>query len=463
MKYLIPLLLCISSYTQAQNTSTLFSFDEYITIVKEQHPISYIANLKLETGEAKIQKAKGNFDPKLKGEISQKNFNGTSYYSYLNSGLVIPSWFGVSFQGGYGNTAGQYLNPESNTPENGLWYGGITLNLGKGLFIDKRRSELKKAKIYANSTQVEKNIILNQLVYDASIAYWNWSKAYNKVLIYKTAVTKSKSRFEGIKESALIGEKATIDTLKALIQLQNRELKLEQSELDLLNKKLFLETFLWQQGSIPLEMDSTLVPRIFSTLKIVSPPIVPPSSFEALTTKHPALIYYKNNIAILKIDYRLKKENLKPTIDLKYNSLSNSLNTNTVGIPPLNNYNWGAKVSYPIFTRKERGQLNQSKLKIKENENQLRNKKTIINYKIKSAYNQWNSTLEQVKIYTKTVENYKTLLESENTLFQIGESSLFLVNYRAQELITAQLKLIDLIAAVNKAKSNWIYQISNFN
>ena len=42
------------------------------------------------------------------------------------------------------------------------------------------------------------------------------------------------------------------------------------------------------------------------------------------------------------------------------------------------------------------------------------------------------------------LHGYQILLESELTLFDIGESSMFLVNTREQKLIDARLKLIEV-------------------
>ena len=459
---LIMSMIFFSFCSNTQVKSTVFSFEDYLLIVKNHHPIAYQANLKTETGKAKMKKAKGGFDPKIEGEMYQKYFNGTHYYSYLNSGLKIPTWFGVSFQGGYGNTDGTYINSESKTPNNGLWYAGITLNLGKGLMMDQRRAELKQANIYVHSTFVEQKLMLNQLIFDASHSYWNWYKAYNKVKVYKTAVKNAKVRFEGVKRSAYFGEKAFVDTLKAIIQVQIRQLKLEKSELELANKKSLLETFLWQDGFVPLVLDSILTPELYTASVLNKPHLISISDLDTLINKHPEMIYYRYNIDMLRIDYRLKKENLKPTIQLKYNSLSTPVNQNVLGDYSLNNYNWGAKVSYPIFTRKERGNLQLSEIKIKENESQLINKKASINYKLITTYTTWNSIANQVKIYSETVENYNTLYKSESTLFNIGESSLFLLNYREQELINAQIKIINLLFSNNIAKVNWNYQTVSY-
>ena len=309
---------------------------------------------------------------------------------------------------------------------------------------------------------MEQKLMLNQLVFDASQAYWDWYKTYNKVEIYKAAVETASLRFKIIKSNALLGEKALIDTLKSGIQVQNQELNLIQAQLELMNKKAFLETFLWQDGFIPLVLDPDLKPVSYKITEAISPNLELLKNIDSLINNHPEMMYYKFNIDMLKIDYRLKKENLKPSIKLKYNTLSTPTSQNVLGEYSLNNYNWGASVSYPIFTRKEHGDVELSQLEIQEKESMLQNKEVLINYKLIAAYNYWNSSAQQVELYKKTVSNYAALFDSELALFNIGESSIFLVNFREQELIKARVILIELLYDNYISELNFNYQTAYF-
>jgi outer membrane protein TolC len=62
----------------------------------------------------------------------------------------------------------------------------------------------------------------------------------------------------------------------------------------------------------------------------------------------------------------------------------------------------------------------------------------------------YNSQIEnlkdQIQLSEGNIGNYETLLNAERQKFDIGESSLFLVNSRENKLINAQLKLIELKA-----------------
>ncbi len=418
MRLLLIILFCYSNPILAIDSNTVFTYKEFIDIVKKHHPISFQASLKIKKGEAKHLKSKGNFDPKLEGEITQKYYDNKQYYSNLKYGLKIPSWFGVTFQTGYLNNQGIYLNPESNNPNLGLWYAGVAIELGNGLIIDKRRAEIKQAIIYQNSSYIEKSLILNQLVFDASNAYYNWYKTYNKYLIYLNAVNNASIRLDNVRNYVIWGDKPSIDTLKAKIQLQNMQINLQKSKQELYSKKTFLETFLWEEGYIPLEIDTIIKPESFLDSKPSHPKNILTGNIDSLIENHPKILYYNNDISINKIEYRLKKENLKPNIQIKYNAINQHTATDFIEAYTYENYNWGIKASYPIFTRKQRGDLKLAEIEINEKENNLLLLKAEVKYKIKTTYNNWWTTFNQVDIFSETLQNYIRLYESEFTLFQ---------------------------------------------
>ena len=209
------------SFGQSSVQETM-SFEEFMEIVRQYHPIARQAELQLEKGDAYVLKSKGGFDPIVQGDASQKYFDGSKYYSLLNGNLQIPTWFGVQIQSGYENTTGSRLNPQNYTPDDGLWYAGISVPLGKGLFIDQRRADLKQAKIYQQSTIVERRKILNELMYEAGKAYFEEFKTYNKLLVYQNVKELAETRLTAVQQSVVLGDKPAFDTLEAGIQVQTR-------------------------------------------------------------------------------------------------------------------------------------------------------------------------------------------------------------------------------------------------
>lgn len=433
----------------AQRTSEKLSLDRFFEIVISEHPVARQGQLKREFGDAEVQKSRGAFDPKIEGDIGQKYFDGKQYYSLIDGGLKIPTWFGIELGAGYDVNEGVFLNPENNVPDLGLWHAGISIPVGQGLFIDQRRADLRKAQLFQESTEAEQQAMMNELIYNAGKAYWEWYMAYGLVEVYQDALSASEARFDGVKRSAELGERPFIDTLEAGIQVQNRRLLFEQSQLNFQNQSAFLQVYLWAEGYVPLELDPRTIPSVDLDDPTRAPSMEMLSEIEQLMATHPELVLYELKLDQLEIDRRWKREQLKPVANIKYNSLAE--NSPEIQTPQLTNYTWGIELEMPLFLRKERASLEMARIKIEDTSLNMDMKQASLVYKVRTAINDWNTNTSLITLYTQTVQDYLGLLEGERRLFNAGESSLFLVNSREMSYISAQLKLLELIMKSEKA------------
>lgn len=449
--YLIILLTNTIAFSQTSNTKTL-SFNEFIELVRLNHPVAKQAELRVEYGEAYLQKSRGLFDPKAFSEVAQKYFNENQYYSTTNSGLKIPTWYGLEFNGGYEQNQGQYLNPQNNNPNAGLWYAGVSLSLGQGLFIDERRSELKKAQIYLKGSQAERQALYNELIYEAGKSYWEWFNSYNTLSVYQDAVFFANQRFEAVKQGAFLGDKSFIDTVEASIQVQNRLLNLQQAELNYKNATAMLSVYLWSEGVVPLEIAEGTVPLKTDEIESLTATGQVYLQMDSIEQNHPELVQYQYKIQQLEIEKRLKQEMIKPKLNLKYNAITQPVGNDVFSNYNLNNYKWGLEFSMPLFLRKERGDLKLAKLKVSETQLVYDTKIASLTFKARASINELETSYNQVNLYTQTVTDYAKLLNGEKQKFDAGESSLFMVNSREMGYINTQLKLIELIAKNQKAK-----------
>lgn len=443
----------------SQSNEKVLTFEQFMSLVKEHHPIAKQAELQLKSGKANLQKSRGNFDPQVFSDLSQKNFKNKEYYKLSNTGLKIPTWFGAEFKAGYEQNEGYYLNPENYVPNSGLWYAGVSIPIGKGLFIDKRRAELKKAKLYNESSILERRLIYNDLLYESGKIYWNWFKNYNVLLIYENAVKIAEVRLDAVKKATLLGAKPMIDTVEAGIQLQNRQLNLQQAQLDFKNSTALLSVYLWADGVVPLEIEDSTSPPKSEKIQTVLPNNEHWNQLNSLADKHPFLQQYALKIDQLKIDKKLKIEKLKPKLNLNYNALTQPTTSSVFSNFNTNNYKWGFEFKLPIFLRKERGDLQLTNVKIDVAEMNLVNKTASLTYKAQASINELQTTYNQAKLYKKTVIDYTKLVDGEKQKFAIGESSLFMVNYRETAFIKTQLKYVELIAKNQKAKLSTDYAL----
>ena len=140
------------------------------------------------------------------------------------------------------------------------------------------------------------------------------------------------------------------------------------------------------------------------------------------------------------IEKRLMKNNLLPQIDLEHNFLTQQIaNVNTFNTA---NYKTGVSVNLPLFLRKERGNLKIADLKL--NDIALDRMSTRLNLKNKldAVNSEITSYTTQQSLTSNIVNDYSNLLTAEERKFELGESSLFLINSRESKLIEAKLKAI---------------------
>jgi len=447
--FIIGLLLGLVSTAQTQEQ---LSLNEYLGFVKQYHPVAKLADLNLTAAQAKLLKSRGAFDPKVEVDWKTKNFDSKEYYDILNSTFKIPTWFGVELKAGFEQNEGEFLNPQNNVPDDGLYAAGVSVPIGQGLFINKRMAELKQAKILQNLTQAEIELQVNQLLYDAVNTYFNWYLAYQEVKVFEEFKTNAKVRFDGIKSRALAGDIPTIDTLEAKIIVQNRDLSLEQANLDYIKASLELANFLWFEDNLPLELAPNVTPEQLDNLAIddvLGTNLLQLESFEI--ENHPKLQALNLKIDQLEVNKRLKAEMLKPQLDLNYNFITQPVNElqgfNT------NDYKAGIYFKLPLFLRKERGDLKLAKVKLNQAELDLNYQRLQLRNKINATQQAINSYNKQLETYQTIVSNYGELLSAEERKFSFGESSVFLINSRENKLIDAQLKQISAVGKLLKTKS----------
>jgi len=448
---LLLLLLPFFSFAQLPDSARLFSQEEFFRWILAYHPVVKQARLLDGQAEALEQLARGGFDPKAYAEWDQKSFEKKEYFSIGEGGLKVPTWYGVELKAAYAVADGIYLNPERNLPEAGQAVLGLKAPLGRGLIIDERRAALQQARLMARANEAERRAIINDLLLAAASAYWEWAAAYNQLLVEQQALALTEQRFGAIMESFIQGDKPAIDTLETLIQLQSRQLALNDALLGYRNAGLSLSNFLWHEGDVPIEATGRLRPPVLEELQPTLPALGPEAIRRSASLSHPDIRRYEAKLSQLEVGRKLAAEQIKPRLDVEYNFLSNGSDfiydtDNGSGFNSLvaQNYKWGLSFDFPLFLRKERGKLALEKLKIQEAEYGLEQKRVEIANKIAAYYNELENLLRQIRLMEDNAGNYQALLDAEIQKFNLGESSIFLLNSREQKLIEAQLKLAAL-------------------
>ncbi|WP_350289868.1 TolC family protein [uncultured Croceitalea sp.] len=451
-KYLLLLFLLVSCAISAQQDTLMLKFNEYLGYVKKYHPIAKQAQLTISIGQANLMNARGGFDPKIEVDYDRKEFKGTEYWDRLNATFKIPTYFGIELKGNFEQNEGQFINRSEFLPEDGLYSAGVSMSLGQGFWINERMATLRKAKFFREQAKADQDLLVNEVLYNASLAYFDWVQAYNNVEIFSDFLKNAQTRFEGVKSSALVGQVAAIDTVEAKIAMQNRALNLEQAKVSLMKKSLELSNFLWI-NDVPVELQENVIPDfnvsddIDVTLEIMGKPL---DSFTL--ENHPKLKSMNFKIDGLTVDKRLKANKLLPKIDVEYNFLTET--PNQIRSFETQQYKGGLSFRFPLFLRKERGDLRLAKFKLQDAQFERDNAEVQIQNKVIAIYRELDSYVVQNELIDAIVTDYNTLLAAEERKFSFGESSLFLINSRESKLIDAELKQNEVQNKFFKTKAN---------
>jgi outer membrane protein TolC len=453
MKQIFALWLSLMTFTGSGAQDNLkpgeLSLNDFFTIINKFHPQAKQIRLLAESAEAGQLAAKGQLDPKLFYDFNNKYFDGKNYYALSDGGIKLSTRYAVELKAGVENNGGINLNPESSTSSGGLMYTQISIPLLQGLVTDERRTILKQASLMVQFSEVEIRNAMNDLYFKAGKAYVEWQLSYQNLQIFKDAVQTAAERFIAVKKSALYGDRPYIDTVEANIQYQDRLVNLNQAELDFRNKTLYLNTFIWDNDLRPMDVAPEIAPEPvqvsvmdYSTTKFKE------DFTDKQIVNHPLLQAYRIKLNQLDTERKLKVEKLKPQLNLNYNPLFD-LNKSTGAF--LNNYKWGFQFGFPLLLRKERGELKMTKIKMNQTRLDLLNKNNELVNKLKITENEYDGFRIQMDIIQQNWKNYEALWLAEKKLFDKGESSLFMINTRENNLINAGLKRNEIISKFVKS------------
>jgi outer membrane protein TolC len=304
------------------------------------------------------------------------------------------------------------------------------------------------------SLQDQKTII-NNLLFEASNAYWEWMKSHQVAENIQQIVEISENRFQLIKKSFLLGERPAIDTLEAYTQVQFYQNYVQNAQLNIQKNQILLSSYLWNDQGQNVILNDKIVPdNEIANQKAWGQFDINLNSMLARAEElHPEIKSYDFKLNALKIEKQLKFQNLLPKINFDYQQLSpgnqfaNMFNENSFS----KNYIAGLKIELPIPLRFGRAEYEKAKIKLQDEQLNQNIKRNSIQVKIKQYHAEFENLKRQLKIQQDLIENYKKLSQSEDIRLQNGEGSLFLVNSRELKTLESIEKMLETRAKFYKS------------
>ncbi len=449
--------LCFAITASAQDSLYYLSKDDVLSIVKQYHPVVQQASVKVDRYKAYITEARGGFDPKLNTTADQKTFDGQQYYSYFNPELKIPTWYGINIKAGaeeiYGNRALSELTLGKSV------YAGVEMSVLRGLIFDERRATLRKAQAMRDATLAEQRLVVNDVLFEAAKNYWNWVRAYQAFKMYDDITAITRKRLQFVRLEYKQGNRPAIDTVEAWTQVQTYELSKNEALLDFYTSGYELSNYLWLDNNQPFDWSINIIPDSIA-LERLEPEVSGVETFiDQALSNHPKLEMVAAKINAIEIEKKLKTQAILPQLDVSANVLNKGYGLpNEITTPFLENNNkFSIDFSMPLAFRKERGAYRAAKLKLQEANLGQEYVTLELANKIRSYYNEVVILNNQIENYTAAYSNFQKMYRGELTRYNIGESTLFLVNSRENKMLQAKVKLLELKAKWRKSYAGLLW------
>jgi len=438
------LLLYILSFSLPGNAQKQFSKEELLNVVKQFHPIAKQAMIDVKIAEAGITSARGLFDPVISTVTEQKEWQGITYYDQQQTNLSIPVWYGININTGSETIRGDKINPEET--KGSINYVSVSVPLIQNFIIDKRKAIIQQSKLLREETDANRRKIINDLLYEAIAAYWEWWEQHKTLEIIKGSVKNAEQRLQMVRNAYLLGERPAVDTIESLAQLETLRQNEAEAMMELLRKRLTVSLYLWTKDETPYELPEDVAPAEPRNEMIVLDSVLSSAGL------HPEMQAYEYKLRSLSIERKLKLQALVPAVNFKYNHSGTEIAQTITGAWN-NNYRLGLSVAIPLRFSEARGDYRAAKLKLNQVKLAQDNKLLQLQNKVKQYYTEWQQAIQQLAIQKTLVNHFTALQKAEETRFFNGESSMFLVNVREIKKLEAIQKRIAFEAKQQKSSA----------
>ena len=446
-------LACATTATLAAQTAAqpaTLTLDSAAAWTLRRHPLALAAEAVERRGPAELMRARGAFDPTLRGSYDRKDYLGTEYFEYGQAGLDWQTPFAVKLEAGREWAEGVFLNAERTVPDAGQAYLGVKLPLLRGLLVDKYRTGVRQGEVAVDRNRAAAEVIRNELRYDLAVAYTEWARALAQLRVYEATEDLLADYLANTRGLVAGGEKPAVDTVEAALYLTDQQLTTQQAavEAQLRSQDLTALYFPLAEGLL-VPPEAALLVRF-------------PVDLGLRVTDNPELAELRAEIAQLELERRLKREYLKPQLDVGYAILGDGFQLAPDAEKVADRtfltraYKVGAEFRYPIPNRAARGDVRLADIKLAEAAGKLEAKRQQLVAKAtanRAAALQYEAQLVRVD---ELLAQARALLAAERELFELGESTQFLLNQRAQNVQKAQTTRLKLLAL--RAKAIWAWR-----
>lgn len=441
----------------AQQTLRL---EDVLESVSRNYPPLLAVMRDLDIAQGDMRSAMGRFDLTMRVKVDADEF-GFYDNERVDFGLEQATPFlGTSFFTGWRRGEGNFADYDGKlqTRSLGEFRAGMRLPLLRDRAIDSRRAEVRKADLGIDVARLsidQQKIVVLQV---ATQRYWSWVAAGQRLQVAESLLKIATDRDTFLKESVKLGQLAEIEVTDNERAILQRRSQIIEAERGLQQASIEMSLFYRDGNGRPQLAKPSQLPLAFPQLEALTESRLQ-EDIETALRRRPEIQRLVVQRMQTQVDAELAKNQLLPNIDLML-SFTSEGGTGTVKRGP-QELRASLVFDLPIQRRTAAGRLQVAEARL--NQVDLREKFTReqVTAEVQDAISAVQAAYRRTLLIAEELKVARRLQELEKDRFDLGDSTLFLVNLREQATFEAAVR--EVAAQSDYFRSMALYELAIAN
>jgi outer membrane protein TolC len=469
---IVPMTAAAEPYASASQPSDVsvrtapLTIEEVLARIELTHPLLRATGLERAQARAKVLKALGAWEPKLRNEVEMDRYvtynltNVSGIPNILTSGysdtmLKVAHPWGFEMFGGIRNGFGDHTTLNGSGPgffssaatgpvafpqdlqlfwpQQMLIVGGA-MNFLRGFMVNDEYAELQQAELAGPQAEVAVAQKRQDLYLAGAIQYWDWQVAVKQAEVQKQNLGVAEARYGQIEGQAKAGKISPLDVVEADQEVQRRREAAIAAQRKLEYEQYKLSLFLWENGD-PVTPRPEWAPEFTGETPLPTEEEIAAAKVAAKEDR-PEVRNLAIDIQKNTVDLKLAKNNLLPKLSFEGGPAVGSLYwVGGFG------YNMRLRFSMPLFNREARGKVTHAQAEQERLTYEIWNTEQKVSIDVDNWVSAIVRSRDRVRAATEAYRLAKELEEGERKRFNLGTSNLLFLNLRERNAVEAAYEL----------------------
>ena len=446
-------LLCAEPAAADEKAASPLALAEVVRAAQERFPLVLAAGAEKQGAEADLLAAEGGFDPVLR---SAGAVVATGEYPSQRIDTVVeqptPLW-GSSLFAGYRFGLGKFADYDGKlaTNDHGELRAGLRVPVLRDGPIDRRRAAIERAELgvqIARLGQDQQKIEITRL---ASQRYWDWAGAGQRLAIVEGWLALAELRNTDLKSRVERGDLPEIEQLENERSVLARRAQVVSSKRQLEQAAIDLSLFFRKADGSPQVPTKDQLPTSLPEPPASAPAVPAKDAQSTALARRPEPKRAEAVKAQAQVELELARNQALPALDLfVVGSADLGPGDEKRGIPVIE---VGVTIDIPIFGRPQRGRVRSQEAAVKRADNHAELARDRVGAEVADARSALEAARLRAEVAAREVALAEKLEALEKKRFDLGDSTMLIVNLREQATAEARIRRIDALVDYQKAQA----------